>query len=217
MAIIILVRTYQEKIMFSGIVECIGTIIALSIDQGCKHFVIAAKDNLDDLNIGDSIAINGVCLTITSFTEDTFSVTAVPETLRLTNLDTLEEGNIVNIERSLKVDARIGGHYVQGHVDGVGTILDIQNDHSNALLVKISIPAHLAKYVVNKGYISLDGMSITVIQSTTEWFTVTFIPHTQDVTIVKQYRKNIPINIEVDMMGKQIEKLLGAYQHGYSN
>lgn len=203
--------------MFSGIVECIGTIISLYVDQGCKHFTIAPKTSLNDLIIGDSISVNGVCLTITAFTDESFSVTAVPETLRLTNLDYLMEGNDINLERSLKMGARIGGHYVQGHVDGTGKILEIENDHSNALLVKISVPAHLAKYIVNKGYISLDGMSITVINATPEWFTVTFIPHTQDVTVVKQYQKGSWINLETDMMGKQIEKLLGAHLHANAN
>ena len=203
--------------MFSGIVECIGTIISLYVDQGCKHFTIASKVTLNDLVIGDSIAVNGVCLTITAFTDDSFSVTAVPETLRLTNLDHFIEGSDVNLERSLRMGARIGGHYVQGHVDGVGKILEIENDHSNALLVKISVPAHLAKYIANKGYISLDGMSITVINATPEWFTVTFIPHTQEVTVVNQYQKGTLINLETDMMGKQIEKLLGAYLHANAN
>lgn len=203
--------------MFSGIVECIGTIIALYVDQGCKHFTIAPKVVFEDLVIGDSIAVNGVCLTITSFTDESFSVTAVPETLRLTNLDHLIEGSSINLERSLKMGARIGGHYVQGHVDGTGKILEILHDNSNALLVKISVPLHLAKYIVNKGYISLDGMSITVINATPEWFTVTFIPHTQEVTVVNQYQKGSLINIETDMMGKQIEKLLGAYQYANTN
>lgn len=199
--------------MFSGIVEGIGRIIALSIDHGCKHFTISPEIIFDDLKVGDSIAVNGVCLTVTSFTKDSFSVTAVPETLRLTNLDKLSLHSTVNLERSLQMGTRIGGHYVQGHVDGVGQILEIQPDNSRAWLVKISIPSHLAKYLVNKGYVGIDGMSITVIQATPEWFTVTFIPHTQEVTIVNQYQVGTLVNIETDMMGKQIEKLLGAYTH----
>lgn len=203
--------------MFSGIVECIGTIIALSIHEGCKQFIIAPQMPFANLIIGESIAVNGVCLTVTSFTSDTFSVTAVPETLRLTNLDQLTEGHHVNLKHSLKMGDRIGGHQVQGHVEGKGQILEISNDQSNALLVKISLPKQLAKYVVNKGYICLDGMSITIIESTSDWFTVTFIPHTQDVTIVKNYQPGSWINIETDIMGKQIEKLIGAYQHALTN
>ena len=199
--------------MFTGIVETIGRIVKLETINGCKHFSISPHDSFHDLKIGESIAVNGVCLTVTHFTETTFDVTAVPETLRLTNLDQLNVGSLVNLEQSLKSGSRVGGHYVQGHVDSMGRVLEIKNDNSDALLVKISIPGNLAKYVVPKGYIGLDGMSITVIQSTPEWFTVTFIPHTQAATITHQYQTGSVINIEVDIMGKYIEKLLGAYTH----
>jgi riboflavin synthase len=111
----------------------------------------------------------------------------------------------------------MGGHSVQGHVDGLGEILEINRDNSDALLVKISLPEKLAKYVVNKGYITLDGMSITVIESTPHWFTVTFIPHTQDVTITKEYKVGSKINLEVDIIGKYIEKIVGAYTHAITH
>lgn len=199
--------------MFSGIVETIGAIVRAETLQGCKYFTITPKQRFDDLTIGESISVNGTCLTVTSFTSETFDVTAVPETLRLTNLGHLKQNDYVNLERSLRFNSRIGGHYLQGHVDAIGQILQIEKDNSDALLVKISIPEKLAKYVINKGYIGIDGMSITVIQAEPEWFTVTFIPHTQDVTITKQYNIGSCVNIEVDMMGKYIEKLLGAYQY----
>jgi len=202
--------------MFTGIVETVGRIIQIELDQGCKHFTITPMLPFDDLKIGDSIAINGICLTVTHIAPTTFNVTAVPETLRLTNLIHLNINDSVNLERSLRQGDRIGGHYIQGHVDGIGQIIDLEYDHSAAWLVKINLPAHLAKYVVNKGYIALDGMSITVIHSTAEWFTVTFIPHTQAVTITNKYKKGSWINIEVDMMGKYIEKLIGAYTHAIS-
>ena len=125
--------------------------------------------------------------------------------------------DMVNLERSLTLSSRIGGHYVQGHVEGVGEILEITPDNSEALLVKISIPPKLAKYVIPKGYITLDGMSITVINTTPEWFTVTLIPHTQALTIVKHYKVGDLINIEVDILGKYVEKILGAYTHANSN
>lgn len=203
--------------MFSGIVECLGKVISLTLDHGCKHFVIAPETTFNDIIIGDSIAVNGVCLTVTACDQHTFSATAVPETLRLTNLDKLVVNDPVNLERSLPMSARIGGHYVQGHVDGMGQILEIEHDHSEALLVKISAPRELTKYMVNKGYVGLDGMSITIIQATDDWFTVTFIPHTQAITIVKQYQVGSWINIETDMMAKQIEKLLGAKSHANVN
>ncbi|MBX3709135.1 MAG: riboflavin synthase [Gammaproteobacteria bacterium] len=203
--------------MFSGIVETTGLIIGIEIMDECKNFLISPITPFTDLTIGESISVNGVCLTLTHFSNQYFSVTAVPETLKLTNLDMLDINHVVNLERSIKLDSRLGGHYVQGHVDGIGKILEIFPDKSTALLVKISIPKQLSRYIVNKGYITLDGMSITVIQSTETWFTVTLIPHTQEVTIIKQYSVGTLINIEVDILGKYVEKLLGAYQHAIPN
>jgi riboflavin synthase len=203
--------------MFNGIVTMTGKITHIEIKEGCHYFIISPKDSFDEIVIGESIAVNGVCLTVTDFTNHSFYVTVVPETLRLTNLGQLVIHDTVNLERPLTLNSRIGGHYVQGHVDGVGRILEIKNDDSDALLVKISLPETVSKYVVAKGFITLDGMSITVIESAPDWFTVTFIPHTQQVTIVHHYRKGTAINIEVDMMGKYIEKLLGAHIHANRN
>lgn len=197
--------------MFSGIVECIGYIKSIIMQDGCKHFSISPLLPFNDLNIGDSVSVNGVCLTVTGFTEQQFNVTAVPETLGLTNLDSLNTNDAVNLERSLKLDGRIGGHYVQGHVDGMGEILEISTDHSAALLVKISLPEKMANYVVNKGYITLDGMSITVIEANQNWFSVTFIPHTQEVTTTHQYKVGSKMNIEVDILGKYVEKTLSRH------
>ncbi|MBA3662411.1 MAG: riboflavin synthase [Gammaproteobacteria bacterium] len=199
--------------MFSGIVETLGEIIHVEWLQDCMQLQVKPLQHWDDLQIGDSVSINGVCLTVTAFSLNSFSVTVVPETLRLTNLSELNQASLVNLERSLKVDGRIGGHNVQGHVDAIGKILELTRDGKNALLVKISCPAQLSKYIVDKGYITLDGMSITVIKATAHWFTVTFIPHTQAITIVKNYIVNQKINIEVDILGKYVEKLLGAVRY----
>jgi riboflavin synthase len=197
--------------MFSGIVEAIGKINKIFPTGDCIDFTISADQQFDDLKIGDSIAINGVCLTITKLLANKcFNITAVPETLRVTNLGKLQENSPVNLERSIHAHSRLGGHYVQGHVDNIGEIIDIQKDGEEAILVKIKIPSILNKYIINKGYIGLDGMSITVIDATPEWFTVTFIPHTQQNTIVKNYQVGTLINIEVDMIAKYIEKLVGA-------
>jgi riboflavin synthase len=121
------------------------------------------------------------------------------------------------LERALTLNTRIGGHYVQGHIDTTGKILDIQQDDGEALRVKIGIPERIEKYIIPKGYITLNGMSITVIDITDKWFTVTFIPHTQLVTTTKYYGIGNMINIEVDIMGKYIEKLLGVNTHALSN
>ncbi len=198
--------------MFNGIIEAIGTLEDVQAKNDCKHFVIRSNKLFTDLQVDDSIAVNGVCLTVTHRDSFLFHVTAVPETLRLTNLDLLTVGSQVNLERALLLNSRLSGHYCQGHVDGVGKILEIQPEGA-ALLVKISLPISISKYIVNKGYITLDGMSITVIQAEPEWLSVTLIPHTQQVTIVNQYTTNTLINIEVDILSKYVEKILGAANH----
>lgn len=196
--------------MFSGIVEAIGLVSNMTVTNDGVHFAITPSIRFSDLKTGDSVAANGVCLTVTALSDVTFHTTAVPETLRVTNLHTLNEGSHVNLERSLRLSDRIGGHYVQGHIDGIGKIIDIQRDGKEALIAKISIPSSLAKYIVNKGYIGLDGMSITIIAAGADWFTITFIPHTQQVTIVNQYQVGTLVNIEVDILSKYVEKLVGA-------
>lgn len=199
--------------MFNGIIETLGEVCAIIDDRACVHLTIKPKQALTDIQIGESVAVNGVCLTVTQVSTHTFTVTVVPETLRLTNLKRLMQGAYVNLERALRANARISGHYVQGHVDGLGEIISLKQDNSDALLVTIQFPPHLAQYIVNKGFITLDGMSITVIDVKTDELTVTFIPHTQAVTIIKHYYPGYAINIEVDMMGKYIEKLVGVYAH----
>jgi len=198
--------------MFNGIVETISQVLAITLSNDCHHFIIELPSDFNDLKMGDSISINGVCLTITKLAAQTFHVTAVPETLRLTNLKHLKVNDTVNLERSLSMHGRIGGHLMQGHVDGVGHIQELTHD-GNAWLVKIGTSSDLTKYMVAKGFVTLDGMSITLISVHTDWFTVTLIPHTQEATIAHHYRVGTEINIEVDMMGKYIEKLLGAYTH----
>jgi riboflavin synthase len=197
--------------MFSGIVETIGVILQAEFIQNCLHVTLRPQMTFDDLNLGDSVAVNGVCLTVTAFDADKFNVVIVPETLRLTNLATLEVGATVNLERSVKVNVRIGGHCVQGHVDTHAAITALTPDGGAALIATIQAAPALTKYIVKKGYVAIDGMSITVMDVSESFFTVTFIPHTQAVTIVNQYRVGTPVNIEVDIMGKYVEKLLGAY------
>jgi riboflavin synthase len=207
----------RRTTMFSGIVESTGIIVNVLDENGCRLLTISPVRMFYDVAIGESIAVNGVCLTVTSFSDELFYVTAVPETLRLTNISQLKKGNMVNLERSILPTTRLGGHYVQGHVDGMGQILEVKQDNSHALLVKISIPEYLSQYIVKKGYITLDGMSITIIDTSDTWFTVTIIPHTQAVTAAQNYAVGTLVNIEVDMMGKYIEKLLGAYKHAHTN
>lgn len=195
--------------MFTGIVENLGIVKAESFEDECKNLSIYSELAYEDLKIGDSLAVNGVCLTIIRSHENCFDFSVVPETLALTTLGQLALGSKVNLERAMKNSTRIGGHYVQGHVDGVGEIIGIQTVGA-ALEVGIAVPPALAKYIVNKGFITIDGMSITVIQANSEYFTVTFIPHTQAVTLVSSYILGTKLNIEVDILGKYVEKIVGG-------
>lgn len=202
--------------MFNGIVETMGVVKKLLFKDDCLKLSISSMNKFHDLKVGDSIAVNGICLTITDITDKNFNVTVVPETLRKSNLKELSTGSLVNLERSIKINDRINGHCVQGHSDGVGKIIDIIQDGKNALVVKISIPKSLKKYIVTKGYIALDGMSITVIETEKDWISITLIPHTTQSTISHQYQLGSLINIEVDIFGKYIEKILGENKHEFA-
>lgn len=199
--------------MFSGIVEAMGRILKLTVISDSKQFVITRPASFIALNVGESIAVNGVCLTVTEFDDVSFTVTAVPETLSRTNLQVLELSNEVNLERAMRLDSRLGGHFVQGHVDAVGKVLELVPVDDLAYLLKIAVPEQLTRYIVPKGFITLDGMSLTVIDVTDDWFTVTLIPHTLAVTISQHYQVNQLINLEVDMISKYIEKIVGVYLH----
>jgi riboflavin synthase len=193
--------------MFGGIVETMGKITLLQRVNGYLELAILPEMNFSDLKIGDSVAVNGVCLTVTKIMGNQFYFIAVQETLRLTNLDILNVGSKVNLERALALNSRIGGHYVQGHIDFCGEIIDLNSDGKTL----IRCPEAFGKYIINKGFITLDGMSITVIEAAEKYFSVTFIPHTQQHTIVSNYRVGQRINVEVDMIAKYIEKYVGAY------
>lgn len=194
--------------MFSGITECIGQVLSIQTHNDCYHFVISHHGRFDDVKVGDSIAVNGVCLTVTAFDENTFSTTAVPETLRLTNLSLLNINDPVNLERAIRADHRVGGHTVQGHIDTMATVKSITRDGNDAWVVHFTIDPTWQRYLVNKGFITIDGMSITVINAHDTEFSVTFIPHTKTSTIVQHYQPGTLVNIEVDMMAKYIEKMM---------
>jgi len=194
--------------MFSGIVETLGTIKDLQQQGGSITFSIQPQQSFDDLTIGASIAINGICLTVTDFTDNLFYVTAVPETLRLTHLSTLTVSDEVNLERSITLATRLGGHLIQGHIDAKGRIIAL-TDEGNATWLTIQVPIVLMKYIAKKGYIGIDGMSITVVETGDDFFSVTLIPHTKAVTRAKFYQIGMDVNIETDILARHIEKLLG--------
>ncbi len=197
--------------MFTGIVEEIGTIQAVVRGAASIVLTIKAAKVLTDVHLGDSIAVNGVCLTVVGFTRDSFSADVMPETMRRTNLAHLQSGSVVNLERALRLEARLGGHIVNGHVDAVSEIISLTKD-DNAVLVKISAPAEIAKYIVAKGSVALDGVSLTVVQSQNTWFSVSLIPHTAQNTTLLAKKAGDFVNIETDVVGKYVERLLAFHK-----
>ena len=193
--------------MFTGIVEEVGTV--RSFDQG--RLTIAAQTVLPTLELGGSISVNGACLTVTSLEADDFRVDVVPETLRRTNLGDLSIDSPVNLERPLRADGRLDGHIVQGHVDGTGTISNISAD-GEALMVRVDVPPQVARYVVEKGFIAVDGVSLTVVHCDEIGFSVTVIPHTRDHTIFGSRRVGDAVNIEIDILAKYVERLTTGSQ-----
>ena len=205
--------------MFTGLVEGQGTVAALRpVGDGAPpgaaeplgaRLTIAADWLAGGVAPGSSIAVNGCCLTAAAVTPDGFAADLVPETLRRTALGRLAVGDAVNLERPLAAGDRLGGHLVQGHVDGVGTILARQEAESWHA-VRIALPAGLARYVVTKGSITVDGVSLTVVDVTDEWFSVGLIPTTLALTTLGRKRVGDPVNLEVDVIAKYVEKLLSA-------
>ena len=188
--------------MFTGIVEEVGTVHA----AGQGRLAIAACKVMPTLEIGGSINVNGTCLTVTTLNSDQLTVDVVPETLRRTNLGLLRPDSPVNLERPLRADGRLDGHIVQGHVDGTGTIGRISDD-GEALMVRIDVPERLVRYVVEKGFIAVDGVSLTVVHCDEAGFSVTVIPHTRDHTIFGSRSAGDAVNIEIDILAKYVERL----------
>jgi riboflavin synthase len=199
--------------MFSGIVAEIGTVKGFTRHREAAGLTIEASAAFADAVIGESIAVNGVCLTVVQQQGHTFAVDVSPETLRATNLDELRDGDGVNLERALRLSDRIGGHLVSGHVDGVGTIID-KCPEATAIHYIIHIPKPLSHYVVPKGSIAVDGISLTVVSCQAETFQVTIIPHTAAVTTLGGKGKGATVNLECDMMGKYVERVLQARLEG---
>lgn len=195
--------------MFSGIVEETGEIKNFIFRPGGMSVTIAAQKVLRDTAIGDSIAVNGVCLTVVRCDSETFEVDMAPETLRKTSLGKLQKGQKVNLERALPAQGRIGGHVVQGHIDATGEVVDLQPD-GEGMIATFSAPVALMKYIVSKGYIAIDGMSLTIVDTGPDRFTISLIPHTRAVTTAAEYAKGTQVNLEVDILGKYIEKLLAS-------
>ena len=193
--------------MFTGIVEEMGTIAG--IQKGAKSAVltIQAEKAFSDIHIGDSIALNGVCLTVTSFSGNTYTADVMNETLRRSSLGSLTIGSKVNLERAMAANGRFGGHLVSWHIDGTGTITKVEKD-DNAIWYTIAAEENLMKYIVEKGSIAIDGISLTVAKRSDMDFAISMIPHTAKETVLSQKKPGDIVNLENDIVGKYIEQLM---------
>ena len=198
--------------MFTGIVEEIGSVESLSEIGGGWSLTVQAQTVLGGARIGDSLAINGTCLTVTALTTNSFTVGLSPETLRRTNLGDLRANDEVNLERSLAADGRIGGHFVQGHVDGTGTVRTFRPE-GDSLWVTVEADPQLLRYIVPKGYIAVDGVSLTVVEVFPETFTFMLVDYTQQHITLPRKQLGSRVNLEVDILGKYVEKFIGEVHH----
>jgi riboflavin synthase len=195
--------------MFTGIVEEVGTVTAAS----STGLTIAARDVLTDLHLGDSVAVDGTCLTVTRLGSGEFTVGLQPETLRRTTLGTARPGRRVNLERALPANGRLGGHFVQGHVDGTATLLDTRSE-GNALLLRFRAPEQVARYVVEKGFIAVDGISLTVVAVERDAFTLSLVPFTRTHVTLADKRPGDESNVEVDILAKYVERFVSGRTRG---
>jgi riboflavin synthase len=194
--------------MFTGLVEELGKVKQIVRGAKSVRLSVFGSKVLEDVKIGDSIAVNGTCLTVVDFGRDWFTADVMPETVDRTVLAGLKSGDTVNLERTLRVGDRLGGHIVSGHIDGVGTIL-AKEQNDNAVIVRIGAAAEVMRYIISKGSIAIDGTSLTVVDFGDNWFTVSLIPHTAAMTTVGLKAIGEPVNLEADIIGKYVEKLLG--------
>ncbi len=198
--------------MFTGIVEEMGAITVLGKTLAGTKLTILASTVMGDLKIGDSVSVNGTCLTVVSRSERDFSVEISPETLSITTLGLLNPGTPVNLERAMRLNERIGGHLVAGHVDGVGVIRSRHQD-ANAIMLAIEAPPEILRYCVAKGSITVDGISLTINDVNEKGFSVAIIPHTAKVTTLGLKQVNDQVNLESDLIGKYVERLLQERGH----
>jgi riboflavin synthase len=198
--------------MFTGIVEGTGTVAALAAadDASGARLEVEAPFLAGDLRPGESVAVNGCCLTVAQATAAGFAADLVAETLRRTALGGLAAGDLVNLERPMALGGRLGGHLVQGHVDGVARVLD-RTAAGDGHEVRIELPAELERYVVEKGSVAVDGVSLTVAGVGPGWFAVALVPHTLEVTTLGRRRPGDPVQLEVDVVAKYVERLVAPW------
>jgi len=200
--------TGQKIDMFTGIIEAVGTITSLSAQGDSYRLIVnAGKLDMSDVHLGDSIATNGVCLTVVDKGEDYYAADVSSETIKYTGFASYKANTQVNLEKAMRADTRFGGHMVSGHVDGVGVVERI-NTHTNYVEVWVKAPNELAKYIAHKGSITVDGVSLTVNEVDGASFMLWLIPHTLQETVIGHYREGSKVNLEVDLVARYLERLL---------
>lgn len=210
--------------MFTGIIEELGRIIRINRKSDSMKLIISGNKIIQGISVGSSIALNGACLTVADARIDnSFEVDVVPETIKRTNLGELKEGDFVNLERSVRIGDGLEGHFVLGHIDGVG-IINKKESKENSFIVEIKVDSELTKYIVKKGGVAVDGISLTVVDVTSNSFNVSIIPYTYKNTTLGFKNTGDKVNIEVDILAKYVEKLLNKEnkitteflkEHGY--
>jgi riboflavin synthase len=193
--------------MFTGIVEETGRVLAFAPKADAWELVVSAQAALRDLTAGDSIAVNGCCLTATNFDAGSLRFDLLEETRRLTNFSTLRPGALVNLERSLRFGGKVGGHFVTGHIDAMGDV-EAMEQRGKDFYLRVGVPGDFTRYVVHKGSIAIDGISLTIAEVTETSFAVWLIPTTMAVTNLREKRVSDHVNLEFDLLGKHVEKLL---------
>jgi len=194
--------------MFTGLIAELGTVQQLARQGSSFHLTVSAQKIMDNLKIGDSVAVNGCCLTVVKLADATFTADVMPETVRLTNIGLLKTGSRVNLERTLRLCDGLDGHIVSGHVEGLGTILE-QRPDGIAVVTTIGAGPELLKYIIKKGSIAIDGISLTVTEVTEVGFSVSLIPHTAKETTLGIKSVGDKVNLETDIIGKYVERMLG--------
>lgn len=202
--------------MFTGIIEEIGKIDSITRKGNSLSLRIKAEKIMSDISIGDSIAVNGICLTVTEFTKDGFCLDSMRETLEKTSLKNSKVGDLVNLERAMTANGRFGGHIVTGHIDGVGKIVEIKKDEI-ATWYRIESNKKIMQYIIEKGSIAIDGVSLTIVDFTKDSFRVSVIPHTLKETILSNKKIGSIVNLENDCVGKYIERILNINKKQESN
>ncbi|MEC5424200.1 riboflavin synthase [Virgibacillus sp. C22-A2] len=202
--------------MFTGLIEEVGTIQQMEqVSDHAVKMIIKSAEVIKDVQLGDSIAVNGICLTVTDFDSGGFQVDVMPETVKSTSLNALKKGSNINLERAMAANGRFGGHFVSGHVDGIGKITRKQKQE-NAIYYDIQLPEEFVPFLMNKGSITIDGISLTIFQVKERTITISLIPHTVSETILGEKDKGDIVNFECDMLAKYVQQMMN-HQQGKTN